>query len=257
MTAEPAERTAPTARGILARVGLYVASLAAAAALYVAHQHFAVNDRSTPSIACLVGAAVLALFPFRAVIGEVFAIESRIMHLAHGLGGLAFIGLSAGGAFSGGHVLTHAALAPFAIMGAAQAVMHQDHPRNAAQAAALRRFATSLPEVEQFTRSGNLSSPENAARAVAVISDLLAKAQALGETELRADPGFQSALRRTTTRFGLTLGLDSIDKAIGALAANPATARAVPRLRRELAKVRQLDDKGARRGPVSAAVQPM
>ena len=229
-----------TARGLLGRAVLYIGSIAAAAGLYVAHAHYAVHGQSTPSIACLVGAGGLALLPFRAVIGELFAIEARFMHLAHGIGGLGFVGLSLGGAFSGGHVLTHAALAPFAIMGAAQAVMHQDHPRNAAQAEALRRFATSLPEVEQFTKAGNLSSPQNAARAVAVIGDLLAKAQALGETELQADPGFQSALRQTTTRFGLTLGLDSVDKAINTMAENPATAKAVPGLRRQLAKARRL-----------------
>jgi len=42
---------------------------------------------------------------------------------------------------------------------------------------ALKRFATSLPEVAQFA-GGNLSSPENARRAVAVLSDIVAKAQA-------------------------------------------------------------------------------
>ena len=124
-------------------------------------------------------------------------------------------------------------------MGAAQAVMHQDHPRNAEQAAALRRFATSLPEVAQFTRSKNLASPENAKRAVAVLSDIVAKAQTPGETELKSDPGFQSALRQVSTRFGSNLGLDAVDLALNKLAANPATARAVPQLRKQLAKARK------------------
>ena len=123
-------------------------------------------------------------------------------------------------------------------MGAAQAVMHQDHPRNAEQAAALRRFATSLPEVAQFAGSKNLASPENAKRAVAVLTDIIAKAQALGETELASDPGFQSALRRVSTRFGANLGLDAVDLALAKLAANPATAGAVPTLRRRLAQAR-------------------
>ena len=229
-----------SAGGILARAALYVGSIAAAVGLYVAHAHYAVHGQSTPALGCLVGAAALALVPLRSVIGGLFAIEAKFMHLAHGVGSLAFVGLSFGGAFSGGHVLTHAALAPFAIMGAAQAMMHQEHPRNAAQAAAMRRFATSLPEVEQISRAGNLSSPQNAAHAVAVISDLLGKAQALGETELQADPGFQSALRQTTTRFGLTLGLDSVQKALNTLAQNPATANAVPGLRRRLDRVRAM-----------------
>lgn len=230
----------PRGRGIIGRILLHLVALAAAAGLYVAHDHYAVHGQSTASLISLAGAAVLVLLPLRAVIGELFAIEGRVMHLAHGVGGLGLMGLAAGGAFSGGHVLTHAALAPLAIMGAAQAVMHQDHPRNAAQAAALRNFANSLPEVAQFTRSGDLGSPQNAVRAVTVLSDILSKAQTLGETELQADPGFQSALRQVTTRFGLTLGLDSVEKSLNVLAANPATASAVPGLRRQLAKARQI-----------------
>ena len=243
-----AERRAPTPHGLIGRVMLYAVLLAAAAAAYVAHEHFALNAQSTPSLVCLIAAALLALAPLRAILGELFALEAKVLHLAHGLGGLVLVALSAGGVVSGGPLLTHAALAPFAIMGAAQAIMHQDHPRNAAQAEALRRFATSLPEVEQFTKAGSLSSPENAARAVAVLTDLLRKAQALGETELQTDPGFQSALRQGTTRFGLTLGLDSIDKAIGVLAANPSTAAAVPALRTQLAKARRVADGQHRHG---------
>lgn len=76
-------------------------------------------------------------------------------------------------------------------------------------------------------------------RAVAVLTDLVTKAQVLGETELRSDPGFQGALRRVTTRFGLSLGLDVIDRSIGELSANPAAASAVPELRKRLSKVRK------------------
>jgi hypothetical protein len=112
--------------------------------------------------------------------------------------------------------------------------MHQDHPRSREQAEALRRFASSLPEVAQLTR-GNLSSPENARRAVAVLTDLIAKAQALGETELRSDPGFRSAL----ARLGLSLGLDTADHAIGKLSSSPAAAGAVPELRQRLAAARR------------------
>jgi hypothetical protein len=105
-------------------------------------------------------------------------------------------------------------MAPFAIMGAAQAIMHQDHPRNTEQAEALRRFATSLPEVAAFADSKVLRSPANAQRAVAALSDILAKAQALGETELESDPGFQQALQRSSTRFGVSLALDAVESAL-------------------------------------------
>ncbi len=220
-------------------------ALIGAAGFYVAHEHWAVSGASTQSVLALVGAALLALVPVRTILGGVFALEGRVLHFFHGMGGLALAGLAAGGVVSGGPLLTHAALAPFAVMGAAQAVMHQNHPRNAQQAEALRRFATSLPEVAQFTKNGSLASPQNAARAVVVLRDLLGKAEALGYTELDADPGFQSALGQVTTRFGLTLGLDQADKIITALANNPKTASAVPELRRQLAKARSVAEQSA------------
>jgi hypothetical protein len=233
---EVKRRATPLLRHII----LNLLALVGAAALYVAHEHWSVSGQSTPALVALIGSAVLALVPLRAVLGRLFALEGKVMHLLHGIGGLALIGLFASGVVSGGPLLTHAALAPFAVMGAAQAVMHQNHPRNAQQAEALRRFATSLPEVAQFTKSGSLASPQNAARAVVVLRDLLGKAEALGYTELDADPGFQSALRQATTRFGLTLGLDQADKVITALADNPKTASAVPALRQQLAKARRV-----------------
>ncbi|MBV8909391.1 MAG: hypothetical protein JOZ89_01390 [Gammaproteobacteria bacterium] len=141
-------------------------------------------------------------------------------------------------------VLLHgAALAPFAIMGAAQAVMHQNNPRNAEQAAALRRFALSLSEVQQFAGSKEPLSPENVVRTVRVLRDILGKAQALGETELEADPGFQSALRQTTARLGLPLGLDSVDQVMRRLATEPAAQKSLPQLRRELARARSTIDR--------------
>ena len=72
-----------------------------------------------------------------------------------------------------------------------------------------------------------------------VLTDLLGKAQALGETELRSDPGFQGALRTATARFGVSLGLDAADQAIGKLGETPAGARAAPELRRKLAAARR------------------
>jgi hypothetical protein len=234
----PVQKPAP--RRVFHRILLHSLLLIAAATAFVAYQHFKLNGQSTPALVALAASGIFALSPVRAVIGEFFAIEGKLLHALHGIGGLLFIGLAAGGFISGQPLLNRAAMAPFAIMGAAQAVMHQNHPRNAKQAEALRSFATSLPEVAEFTSAGDLTSPENVARAVRVLNDLLSKAEVLGETELQADPNFQSAWARATTRTGLTLGLDTIDEAINRLAANPAAAAAVPDLRRRLAKARRL-----------------
>jgi hypothetical protein len=244
---DPAEKSGPedlparrwTVRSIVGRILLHCGFLLIAVVALGAHEHFKLHGESTQSLVSLLLAAGFGFAPVRALVRELFVIEGKLLHLVHGVGGLALGGLVLGGVVSGGALLTHAALAPFAIMGAAQAVMHQDHPRNTQQEEALRRFVTSLPEVEQFTKSRNLTSPENVRRAVAVLTDLVTKAQVLGETELRSDPGFQGALRRVTTRFGLSLGLDAIDRAIGELSANPAAASAVPELRKRLAKVRK------------------
>ena len=230
-------------RTVLTGVLRQCAYVAIALAAFAAHEHFRLRGQSTPALVCLLVAAGFGLAPVRAILRTVLAVEGRALHLAHGVGGLAVVGLALAGVLSGGPLLTHAALAPFAIMGAAQAIMHQDHPRSPEQAEALRRFATSLPEVERFTRPGDLTSPDNVGRAVAVLTDLVSKAEALGETELRADPGFQSALRRATTRFGLSLGLDAADQALGRLSASPAAAGAVPELRRRIDAARKAIDR--------------
>lgn len=235
----PVDRPRAPAAAIARRVLLHVGFLLIALAAFAAYAHFSVHGQSAASLGCLVAAAGFGFAPVRDVVRVALAVEGKALHVVHGLGGLALLGLPLAGVVSGGSVLTHTAMAPFAIMGAAQAVMHQDHPRNAEQATALRRFASSLPEVAQFTSGKNLASPENAKRAVTVLSDILSKAQALGETELHADPGFQSALRMASTRFGANLGLDAVDMALGKLAANPAAAGAVPGLRKQLAQARK------------------
>jgi hypothetical protein len=240
--AQPDARDSASSRAspgaVAARLLLHGGFLLVAVVCFAAYAHFEAEGNTNASLASLVAAAGFGFAPVRDVVRIVLAVEGKALHLVHALGGLALVGLPLAGVVSGGPVLTHAALAPFAIMGAAQAVMHQDHPRNAEQAAAMRRFARSLPEVARFTSAKNLSSPENAKRAVAVLSDIVAKAQALGETELKCDPGFQSALRQVSTRFGANLGLDAVDLALAKLAANPATAGAVPALRRRLARAR-------------------
>jgi hypothetical protein len=217
----------------------WVLGLLGAAVLFVGYEHLKLNGAPGAAYACLAGSALLALSPLKALVHRLFEVERGMMHLVHLAGGLALIALPVTGLVSGAPVLTHAALAPFAIMGAAQAVMHQDHPRNAAQAAALRNFATSLPEVAQFTRTGDFTSPANVQRAVHVLSDLMSKAQALGETELQSDPGFQSALKAVGMRTGLNLSLDVIDHSIDVMAKSPAAASVTPALRARLAQVRR------------------
>lgn len=228
---------------IAGRLILHVIFLAIALGAFLAYQHYSTLGATTESTVSAVVAGGFALAPVRAILHVFFSVERRILHVVHGLGGLAVAGLTFSGALQGRPVLTHAALAPFAIMGAAQAIMHQNQPRNAAQAAALQRFASSLPEVEQFTK-GDLTSPANAQRAIAVLTDLVNKAQALGETELAADPNFQNALSRVTTHVGLSLGLDAIGQAIDTLAKNPAAAGAIPDLKRRLEQARKVAGSG-------------
>jgi hypothetical protein len=117
--------------------------------------------------------------------------------------------------------------------------MHQNRPRNAEQAAALRQFTAALPLLQRLTRSGRLDAPEDLARVVGVLSALLSRAQVLGSTELQADPGFQSALRHSATRLGLSLGLDTADQLIRKLAATPGALSYLPQLRRQLAQARR------------------
>ena len=229
-----------TLRASALRILLHVVALCVAVACLAMYAHLAAEGRSRAALVSLVAAAVIGLVPVRDVLHLAFGIKGKALHLVHALAGVALIALPLTGAVSSAPVLTHAALAPFAIMGAAQAVMHQNHPRNAKQAAALQRFAESLPEVAQFTTSRNLASPANAARAIAVLTDVIGKAQALGETELEADPNFQSALAQASTRVGANLGLDAVRLALAKLASNPASATAVPRLEAQLARARTI-----------------
>ena len=217
--------------------------LLVAIACFAAYGHFKVEGRTTAAMTALIVGAVCGFAPLRDVLRLVFRIEGTALHIAHGLGALGLVGLPVSGVVSGTPIFARSWRAPFAIMGAAQAIMHQTQPRNAKQAAALQTFAASLPEVAQFTSSKDPISPANAKRAVAVLADIIGKAQVLGETELDADPGFQGALRHASTRFGASLGLDAVDLALRNLAGNPAAASAVPTLQRRLAQARQTIDR--------------
>jgi hypothetical protein len=227
------------AKRIGVRLLLHLGALLIAVACFAAYGHLKLEGRSTAAMVSLASAAIFGFIPVRDVLRLFFRVEGKALHFAHGLGSLALIGLPVSGVVSGKSVMSRSWMAPFAVMGAAQAVMHQNNPRNAKQAAALQQFAASLPEVAQFASSKDLTSPANAKRAVAVLSDILAKAQALGQTELEADPGFQSALRQTSTRFGASLGLDAVDLALRNLSGNPAAQSALPDLERRLAAARK------------------
>lgn len=229
----------PSPGSVAARILLHAGFLVIAVCCLAAYEHFKLRGQSDWALASVVAAAGFGFAPLRDLVHLVFKVEGKALHLVHVLGGLALAALPLTGAVSASPVLTHMAMAPFAVMGAAQAVMHQNHPRNPRQAAAMERFARSLPEVARFTGANNFASPENAKRAVAALSDILAKAQALGETELESDPGFQGALSQVSSRFGANLGLDAVALALDKLAANPATAGAVPELRGRLARARR------------------
>lgn len=236
--ATPADSPRRRAKRVGLRLALHGASLLLAIGFFAAYGHFKLEGQSTAAMVSLVLAAVCGFAPLRDVLRLGLRLEGRALHLAHGLGSLALIGLPLSGAVPGTSMLTHTLTAPLSIMGAAQALMHSNQPRNAKQAAAFQRFVTSLPQVAQFASAKDLTSPANAMRAATVLSDIIAKAQALGETELEADPNFQSAYQQVFTRFASNLGLDAVDLALRNVAANPATANAVPNLQLQLAKAR-------------------
>lgn len=221
------------------RLLLHAGFLVVAVLCFAVYLHLRVGGRGAGATASLVAGAIFGFLPVRDIIRVAFRVEGTMLHLVHALGGLALFALPASGVVSGAPLLSRAAMAPFAIMGAAQALMHSQHPRNAQQSAALQRFVSGLPQVAQLAGSRDLASPENARRAATVLADIVARAQALGQTELQSDPGFRSAFSQVSTRFGASLGLDAVDLVLGKLAANPATAGLVPGIRRQLAQARQ------------------
>ena len=217
---------------LVRKFALHSGCLVIAIASLVAYEHFDAAGQTTPAWICLGAAAFFGFTPVRDLVRFAFAIEGKALHAVHALGGIALVGLPLAGVVSGTSVLSTAAKAPFAMMGAAQALMHSNHPRNAQQAEAMQRFVQSLPEIAQFTSTRDLTSPANVQRAVVVLTDIIDKAQTLGQTELDADPAFQSAWSQVSTRVGANLGLDAVDLALTKLAAYPGGAAAVAELRK-------------------------
>jgi hypothetical protein len=242
MNPEAVQQLSPrraTARSVATRVLVHVGLLLVAVGCLGAYQHFKIEGQPSASIASLAGVALFGFAPLRDLTHIAFGIEGTVLHLVHLAGGLALGALPFTGVVSGTPVLTRAATAPFAMMGAAQALMHANNPRNAQQAAAVHRFVESMPELASVGNPKNFSTAAGAQRAIAALSDIIGKAQSLGETELQSDPAFRSAWSQASARFGANLGLDAVDDAIGKLSGNPATAAAVPGLRSRLALARR------------------
>jgi hypothetical protein len=235
----PASPTRGSVGGFVGRVLLHLVFLVVAVACFALYQHFKVAGRSDLALGYLVAAAVFALLPLRDLLHVVFGVGGAALHLVHAVGSLILIAVPLSGFVSGTPLLTNTAMAPFAVMGAAQALMHGDHPRNAKQAEAMQSFASSLPALRGVSDGRQLATPAGARRAVVILSDIITKAQALGQTELQSDPRYRSALGQASAGFGAKLGLDAVEGVLGKLAANPATASYVPKLREQLASARR------------------
>jgi hypothetical protein len=200
--------------------------------LYLTYRHYNLAGRQAPALASLGGAAVFVWAAIRGLLGRLRQLAFVLVPAAALLG-----------YWQGAPLVDQFAQSPFAIMGAMQAVTHQNHPRSAEQAAALRQFANSLTEVGSFA-GGDLRSPANAARALQVIGNIVTKAEYLGATELRSDPGFQNALRNTALRTGIGWGLDTADAALRSFGGNASIARQVTELQQRLREVRRRLDAG-------------
>lgn len=206
---------------------LRLLALGISVGFYLANRHYRLTGESEPAMWALGGAIVFGYAALHGVFG-------RLRHL--GLSAAALLG--ALGYWKGGPTVGQGAQSAFAVMAAMQTLTHQDHPRSAQQAAALRDFAQSLPAVAQFA-GGDLTSPENAARAMRVIGNILSKAERLGATELAADPKYRNAVHRLTMRAGLTIGLDSVDEVLQRCLGNPTIGPQAAELQARVRKLRQ------------------
>ena len=246
MTAIPVPATAapaaarPAWQSAALRLLLHALSLVIAIGCFFAWLHLKAGDNHKAALVMLIATAVFGFAPLRDILRIFFKVEGKALHLVHVLGALGLIALPVGGLVNGAPLLSHAAMGPFAIMGAAQALMHSQHPRNAQQAAALQHFVAAMPQVASIASAKNFSSPADAQRAIRALTDIVGRAQALGQTELNADPQFRSAFNQVSTRFGTSLGLDAVDLVLNRLAAaSPASATQIAALRQQVTQARQ------------------
>ncbi len=79
------------------RIGLkllvHAGALLVALACFAAYGHFKLEGQSTAAMVSLACAAVFGFVPLRDLLRIVFRVEGKALHLAHGLGSLALIGL--------------------------------------------------------------------------------------------------------------------------------------------------------------------
>src|SRR5579862_4663328 len=96
MGQQPRSRPAVHHRFVTGLVCLVLAGIALGA-----YEHFKLVGAHTPALASLIAAGVFALVPVRAILSGLFAVEGTVLHVVHGVGGLAFVGLGMGGVISG------------------------------------------------------------------------------------------------------------------------------------------------------------
>ena len=91
--AGPPRRLAGT---IVGRLLLHAVFLVIAIACLAGYEHFRVAGRTDASVACLVAAGLFGFAPLRDLLGLVFGLGGRALHLVHALGalGLAVLPLS-------------------------------------------------------------------------------------------------------------------------------------------------------------------
>src|SRR6478735_3088007 len=103
-------RLTPPKRSLASIAGrflLHVLFLVIALGGFLAYQHYSTLGAKTESTVSLLVAGGFALAPVRAVLRAFFGVERRVLHLVHGLGGLAVVGLTLSGAVQGRPILTH------------------------------------------------------------------------------------------------------------------------------------------------------
>jgi hypothetical protein len=237
----------------LLHAALHGLLLTAALGAFLAYGHYKLQAGSASTAHVFLGtSALLGFAPIRSIAHGIFAIEGKALHLLHGLGGLGLFALVGTGAVSGDRFSVDAALAPFSLMAAPQAFLHPHRASSPEEATAARRFIEGLPQLEALARPGALTSPEGMTQAMRALTTAVAKAEALGRAELKNDPGFQNAaatvgspgfaenLRRKLWRGGLTLGLDSVERAMerteqaARAQGSPGNLERVAQLRRRL-----------------------
>src|SRR6516164_9207511 len=98
ITTTPGAVPAPSrVHRVLLRLAFNALALVAAAAAFVAHEHFKLQGQARASLVSLVVAAVCVLIPVRALLRVFFGLERHVLHGFHGVGALALTGLAAGG----------------------------------------------------------------------------------------------------------------------------------------------------------------